>query len=78
MEWFVIASCLTYHSWGGWLYCSAFKNIEVSYGQASEAQCDKWAESYLTEKYHLHHGDFEWGYKCVQHEPPPPYKPTKQ
>jgi hypothetical protein len=77
MEWFVVVSCIASHVWGGWLYCGSFKDVEVSYGQTSEAQCTKWAEDYLTDKYHLHSGNFEWGYRCVQHVPPLPYKPTK-
>lgn len=77
MEWFVVVSCIASHVWGSWLFCGTYQDVEVSYGQASEAQCDKWAADYLTEKYHLHNGNYEWGYKCVQHGPPAPYKPAK-
>lgn len=77
MKWFVIISCVYSHTWGGLFYCSFAKEQEVSYGKTTEEACIKWAEEYLSTKYNIHKGQFEWGYKCVQKDDPQPYKPRR-
>ena len=77
MEWIVIISCIYSHTWSGSLYCLANKDLEPAYGKNKKEECEKWAEEYLNTKYHIHNGQFEWGYRCEQRKIPNIYKPKK-
>lgn len=77
MEWIVIISCVQSHTWVGIFYCSVMKNIEPLYGQPTKTDCERVARDYLTDKYHIHNGEFEWGFRCEERLTLAPYEPRR-
>lgn len=74
MTWIVTIYCTAFS-----LYCATYGGgMELRGGFETEDKCARWAESFLSDRYYLHQGKFEFAYKCEHKIEPTGYKPARR